>query len=386
MKVLFVSTGDAKYGAPKSMMALMKKLKADYQVECILLTKKHNELNEECDALGIENYSMYYSDIMAGSSYEKWYLNTAKHIVKYMMYLLGSVTKSKVKHLGIDFSTVDIVHSNTNRVDIGAYIAKEYGIPHIWHLREMDEATKGMCYYKKNWQSYMNENVTKYIAITKVVKESWANKGLDEDKIKVIYNGVDETKIHTSNCEYDDTLRIVGVGRIEKSKGQEDLIAALCNMQPDLQKNITVDFIGESYKDYKDKLLKMMEESDCKSTINFKGYSTTVLEDLKDYDLGITCSPAEAFGRTTVEYMMAKLLVVATDTGANPELIEDNKTGLLYKQGDSEQLRLLLEKVMANKEDMLQMRENGYQSAITNFTAAKNAEEVYQLYSEIVTA
>ena len=224
MRVLFISTGDAKYGAPKSMMALMKLLKEKYEVECVLLTKRHNELNEECNRLGIDNYSMFYADIMAGSSYEKTYINVIKHMVKYGLYLFGNISKKNIDKLGIDFSKIDIIHSNTNRVDIGAYIFERYNIPHVWHLREMDEGTKGMCYYKKKWQSYMNSHVSKYIAITNVVKESWKDKGLDANKISVIYNGIDERNVKVSNRKNEYKLKIVSVGRIEKSKGQEELV------------------------------------------------------------------------------------------------------------------------------------------------------------------
>ena len=40
MKVLFISAGDYKYGAPKSMFELMVTLKKKYGVEPVLLTKK----------------------------------------------------------------------------------------------------------------------------------------------------------------------------------------------------------------------------------------------------------------------------------------------------------------------------------------------------------
>ena len=59
MKVLFISAGDYKYGAPKSMFELIVSLKNAYGVEPVLLTKKHNELNDKCNMLGIENYSFW---------------------------------------------------------------------------------------------------------------------------------------------------------------------------------------------------------------------------------------------------------------------------------------------------------------------------------------
>ena len=41
-------------------------------------------------------------------------------------------------------------------------------------------------------------------------------------------------------------------------------------------------------------------------------------------------SPYEAFGRVTIEYMMAGLPVIGRNGGATPEIIKENETGMLY--------------------------------------------------------
>lgn len=384
MKVLFISTGDAKYGAPKSMLALMELLRERHKVEVVLLTTKHNELNEYCAAHGIENYSCYYSDMMAGSSYESKAKNLLKHIVKYELYVKGCLSHNKVNKLGIDFTRIDLIHSNTNRVDIGAYISEKYNIPHIWHLREMDEGTKGMVYYKRNWTSYMNNHATEYIAITRAVKDSWAKHGLAEDKIRVIYNGIDAAKIEERQIRNDGKIKIAAVGRIEKSKGQEDLIRAVTMLPVELQEKIQIDFMGGAYPEYERKLKRIQEKKKCMAQINYLGYCKNVVQQLKNYDIGITCSTAEAFGRTTVEYMMAGLLVVASDTGANPELIEDGKSGLLYRQGDAEQLSEVLQKICENNIDVEKLRKQGKERAEELFTAEKNADRIYEEYMSLL--
>lgn len=380
MKVLFISTGDSKYGAPKSMLALMQLLKEKYDVDVVLLTKKHNSLNEFCDAHGIENFSCFYCDMMSGSNYESRYKNALKHIIKYVLYMTGEMTKSNVKKMGINFGEIDIIHSNTNRIDIGAYLSEQYNIPHVWHLREMDEGTKNMVYYKKNWSTYMNNHADSFIAITKAVKESWRKHGLDGNKIQVIYNGIDQTKIENRILREDGLLKIVVVGRVEMSKGQEDLIRAICILPEEKQRTIVVDFIGEAYAEYKKKLMRMMESQHCMAKINFLGYCKDVNERLKNYDVGITCSTAEAFGRTTVEYMMAGLLTIATDTGANPELISDGESGLLYRQGNAEKLAEIICGIMDKKYNTDELRESGKRRANSLFCAESNADKIYELY------
>ena len=48
-------------------------------------------------------------------------------------------------------------------------------------------------------------------------------------------------------------------------------------------------------------------------------------------DIVCVCSSNEAFGRVTVEGMLSKCLVVASDSGASGEIIQDGVTGRLYR-------------------------------------------------------
>ena len=159
MKVLFISAGDYKYGAPKAMFELFVTLKKEYSVEPVLLTKKRNELNHKCDLLGIENYAFWSRDIMAGSAYQNPIFNMMKHCVKYLLYLWGGITQKRVERIGIDFASIDIIHTNLNRNDIGVWISQKYKIPHVWHLRETLIGS-AVAMYKPNVIDYMNKNIT----------------------------------------------------------------------------------------------------------------------------------------------------------------------------------------------------------------------------------
>lgn len=386
MRILFISTEDAKYGAPKSMLMLITLLSKKHGIECVLLTKNHNVLSQWCDEYKIKNFSFFYSDIMAGDSYEKWYLNTAKHFYKKILYISGKLIQPGIKRMKIDFSSFDIIHSNTNRIEIGAYLAGKYKIPHVWHLREMDEGVKNMHYYKHGWQEFMNQNAASFIAITEAVKDSWIRHGIDSDKIEVIYNGIAPENVSVKKDNYlkNDRMRIVSVGRIERAKGQEDLIRALCRLPEDIQVKVEVDFLGEAYPDYKARLNQILSNEECRVKVNYCGYCDNIGMRIQDYDIGITCSPAEAFGRTTVEYMMAGLLVIATDTGANPELIVNGESGILYEQGNPIMLADILIRVLNGDIDIQSLSLNGYKRALAKFTAEINADRIYELYKKLI--
>lgn len=385
MRVLFISAGDYKYGAPKSMFELIVSLKNAYGVEPVLLTKKHNELNDKCDALGIENYSFWSRDIMAGSAYRNPVLNMMKQCVKFCLYLWGGLTvRWQISQMGIDFDSIDIIHTNLNRNDIGCYISKKYNIPHIWHLRELGGRDYKIHAYRRDVTDYMNKNANCFIAISETVCRAWAERGLDAKKIKVIYNGLDVSCFKQRKMHVDDKVKIVMTGRIEPFKGQDQLIEAIGLLPDEMKKRIVVDIYGEAYSDYESYLRKNIKKMELEDIIHFCGYCNNVPEMLADYDIGIVASKAEGFGRVTVEYMLAGLMVIASDTGANTELIDDGRNGLIYSYGDVQDLAEKIKKVIKNLELVNSVGREARKDAEEKYDNARYAREVYCLYEELL--
>ena len=385
MKILFISAGDYKYGAPKSMFELMVNLKKNYGVTPVLLTKKHNPMNDECNRLGIENYSFWSRDIMAGSAYRNPILNILKQSIKYCLYIWGGITRNGINNVGIPFDEIDLIHTNLNRNDIGAYISRKYKIPHIWHLREHGKEDYKVCTYKWNLADYMNDNTHCFIAISEAVKKVWVERGISEEKVKVVYNGLDPDVFCPRKPRKDDIIRIVMSGHIQPTKGQEQLIKAIGILPDEMKNRIQVDLYGEAYKDYESYLNKQIRELRLQGVVRFCGYCSNIPTKLSEYDIGIVCSKAEGFGRVTVEYMMAELLVIASDTGANPELIQNNESGFLYSYGDVQQLSDKIRMVMEAPELIAEYGKAARFVAVNRFSMQRHVREVYSVYQQFIT-
>ena len=384
MKVLFISGGDYKYGAPKSMLELMIELKSSYGIEPVLLTKKQNPMNEQCDKLGIENYSFWYRDIMAGSAYKNPLLNVMKQCVKYVLYMYGGITMHFIEHIGINFDEIDLIHTNLNRIDIGCYLSRKHHIPHIFHLREHGTTDDRVYVYKPKAYHYLNNHVNFFIAISHSVKKAWTKKGLFDNKINVIYNGLNTCGYHSNKHPGDGRIRIVMTGRIEPFKGQDQLIKALGLLEKEFLSQIQVDLWGDVYNDYKVHLLHLIKQYKLEAIVNFCGYCNDIPKKLSEYDIGIVCSKAEGFGRVTVEYMLAGLAVIASNTGANPEIIQDNENGVLYSYGSEKHLALQIEKYLKNPNLIKTHGTNAVQTALNKYTTTQYAENIYQLYQKVL--
>lgn len=381
MKVLFVSTADYKYGAAKTQIDMIMELKSTYGVIPVVLTKKHNAFNDLCDMQGIENYSYWYRDIMAGSAYSSPILNVAKHIVKYLLYLRGALTQSGVMRCGINWDEIDLIHSNHIRIDIGAYISRKTGIPHVWHIKELNQGHVKIVHYKPRCYQYINRNADKFIAVTRQVKEYWCRAGLDEKSVEVIYEGVNTDKFIPKRKREDSVLKLVCVGRIEKSKGQLQILQAMAVLPEEVRQNVTLDLIGEPYPDYLHQMQSFIKKNAMEDQVRFLGYQDSIPELLAGYDAGILSSRGDAFGTVVAEYMAAGLLAISTYT----ELAEHQKTGLRYEFGNIEKLAENIQYAYENREEAIRIAEAGTQVIRERYSIEANASGVYKLYQSIVS-
>ena len=82
--------------------------------------------------------------------------------------------------------------------------------------------------------------------------------------------------------------------------------------------------------------------------------------------------------------MLAELVVIASNSGANSELIENNKTGLLYKLGDYKDLADKIEFLINNKDKMKEISKRAKAYALSNYTSDINTKNIYDLYLSLM--
>lgn len=380
MKVLMIMHDDDTYGAPKSMLKLAELLQKKYHVHPIIITPKANKVNTTCDDLQIENYVIRNW---------RYYVNRNRYFfepfVNFVLNKYFDLTFYKKIAKEVDFSTVDLIHSAVSVVSHGHELSKKYHIPHIWHLRELDPY---QYYFTKEQIREMSENTAKFIAISEVVKQYWSELGIDPQKITTIYNGIDSQNIIPKKRYADDgILKIVLTGRINPGKQIDIVIKAISLLEEEVRQYIHLDIYGTAtkmYQGYYEALLVSIDRLSLNSVITFKGFASNVPEVLQKYDVAIMSSKAEAFGRTTVEYMFAGLAVVASNSGANQELISDKVDGLFYQNDDSRELASKIAFLYKNRAEIQSLGEQAKLTAEKKFTADKNAKNVFRLYEEVV--
>ena len=143
-------------------------------------------------------------------------------------------------------------------------------------------------------------------------------------------------------------------------------------------------FLGKGNEKIENELLNLINKKKLDKYISLVGYQKNIVNWLENIDIVLTCSKAEAFGRTTVEAMLAGCLVIGARSAGTLELIQDNETGLLYQEGSADDLAGKIERAINEKQKMISVAQNGQQYMLHNMTASINAQKIYKEYCKIL--
>lgn len=343
IKVLFVSHFGGLNGAPRSMLDIIQGLdkKRFYP---IVVMPASGPLKEELRNLRIKYYFIPFKFNYRIKG-DRHYIQELKDELYNYKAINEIVNLIKIQH-------VDIVHSNTSVMDVGAMAAWLARVPHVFHVRELMEEDFGFEYVHKCKMKWLLQRSDAVIAISRCVyNKVQRSYGVNPT---LLYNGiVKERYWHKINpILQQDTIQLLLCGQICEAKGQIDAVCAVAKLKERGYVNIRLTLIGQGNELYMQKLTDLIHEKNLENNIAILPFCKDLASLREQTDISLTCSRMEALGRVTAEAMLAGNCVVGADTGGTKELIgKQQKYGYLYRAGDSESLADTLEQVFHNVEE-----------------------------------
>lgn len=378
MKVLYITNYDTMYGANKSLFTMMTLLQEKYGVEPYLLVPgvEGGVIGRLCSK---HNIPLFTYDFRISAIDEKTKFKTIRKCTRRCMrYVDFYKILHRINQLGIDFK---LVHSNSSIFDIGYFLSRRWGIPHVWHIREFAKKDYDLEMVSSSWsirKKYIKSDAI--IAISGSIYE-YITQIDKKIPLKLIYNGINIPKEYCKVYSVDGLVNFCIVGSINRRKNVIDIIMACHKLYLQNIKNYRLYVVGDNEGEYYQELQQYIKENPgIRENILFTGYCEDVNAFLKKMDVGIMASDAEAFGRVTVEYMANYMAVIGTNTGGTPEVVGVKDD--LYMPHDIQCLAELMRKYIENT-DLLVEAGNRNRMQAEKFTADRNAEEVYKIYMSI---
>jgi len=229
------------------------------------------------------------------------------------------------------------------------------------------------------------------LVISQFVKDQIIERfSLNEDKIKVVYLGIDQGFSNKPSATQTEIVKkkyglpakiILFVGAIEPRKNLVKLIDALGFIQ---KKSVDAPLVivGKKGFDYQN-LIKKIEKNKLQSKVLFLNYLPD--EDLKILYHLASClvlpSLSEGFGLPLVEAMASECPLVISKTSALPEIALD--AALYFHPDDAEEMANQIITVMDNEEIRKNLIEKGNQR-VKDFSWTKTAENTLEFYRAVL--
>jgi glycosyltransferase involved in cell wall biosynthesis len=205
---------------------------------------------------------------------------------------------------------------------------------------------------------YIYGSIDRIVAITKNLEQQVRrNLPLGDEKIVQIYlgfeiqNKIEESRIDELKRQYkiDGSFNIGLFGRISEYKGQHLLIEAIEKLR---NENVVVKgwIIGEAFEpNYLDSLKEMVWSKNLSAQVNFLDFYPNPVELMSCFDTVLLTTRSETFGLVLIEAMHAGVAVIGSDAGGVPEIIDHEKTGLLFEPNNAESLAKVIKRLFMDE-------------------------------------
>ena len=217
------------------------------------------------------------------------------------------------------------------------------------------------------------------ICVANGVKKSFEKKFFESEKLKVLYNPVDDREISTFSAEEINISPkwhpvLATVGRVEWQKGYFRLAKAANNLKNKGCK-FEIWIVGSGSEE--EKIKAYISQNSLGEYVKMIGFDTNPYKYVAKSDAFICSSFAEGFSTAATEALILEKQIFTTDCSGMDELFGEEKCGLIVDNSD-EALEEMLERIVSGKinfkeyESALKVRKKAFEIK----TAIKTIEEV----------
>lgn len=202
--------------------------------------------------------------------------------------------------------------------------------------------------------------------------------GVPEERIKIIYNGVDKSIFLEDKHIRRFNPTVVSVARIDPYKDIISLIRSAAIVRETIPNVKFIIYGSVAVPEYYEECLRLRQALELEETFIFAGHTDDIASAYQSGDVIAVSSITEAFPYSVVEAMMSAKPVVSTNIGGIKEAL--GHTGILVNPSDPSELANGLKKFLSNPELSEEMGREGQRRAQNLFTQTKVLEQHLKSY------
>lgn len=289
----------------------------------------------------------------------------------------------------------DLVITNTMVSPWAALAARSLNIPHAWMIHEFGDLDHGLRFRIGRDETFNDINALSdlVVANSEAVRDHLAT-WVPADKLTIAYPAIDLARVREL-AKRDSAafafnvshigLNTVMVGRIGRSKGQWRLITAIARLQSE-GVHVTATLVGPVGPDEAIEVHALIESLGVADQIHIVSENDNPFVFVEAADVAVMASDCEAFGRVTLEYLALGRAVIASRSGANPELIVEGETGWLFDPKNIDELVAALREAAADRDELARRGVAARQSVDDRLAHAYSAADLVTRCEAVVAA
>jgi glycosyltransferase involved in cell wall biosynthesis len=296
----------------------------------------------------------------------------------------------------IDEQQVDIIHLHwTKDIPLAAF-AKAFSRrkPMLVSTRQMQITRPKKDLYHDFLYRQLDLNITITEALAKDMR-GFLNPAY-ADRVVPLYYGVapppavlEEAARRVLRSELgigEETFLVGLIGRIKRYKGQHLLVEAIGKALSGGE-DVAALIVGHAMEpEYLDELKRQVEENGWSERILFRDFVEQPQLLMQACDAVALTTVEETFGLVLVEAMRAGVAVVGSDRGGVPEIIDHEKTGLLFRSTDAEDLYRQLQRLWQDRDFCARLAVAGKEKADQVFDEAHHFTALQNLLEQRLSA
>jgi glycosyltransferase involved in cell wall biosynthesis len=391
-KIAFLDEGKGIGGAEKNLIAFLDYLNKDKFEPLVILSHKE-KLFTAVNAIGIETLLIkappFYSTSLEFGRIR--ILNPFAIIYDAIIILIKSIKlRSYLSH-----NNVSILQTNGMDEHIyGGIAAKLANIPCIWYMQDIPKG------FMHRFKAFLL-NILAFILPKRVIAASQAVQGVFYNPVRrksaIIYNNIDSSKYKLRSSEeiaqlkkkwglYDAECVVAMAGRLVYWKGHIIFIKAakiVNEIFPKIKFLIAGDIIF-GREQYRENLKKLIKQLGLEGKVVFTGFVEDVTEVLSIIDIFVQCSLyPDPCPIAILEAGALKKPIIATRVGGIPEIIKNDKEGILVEPANYKILAEEIIKLINSPQQRTLLGEQAYCKIKDEFDIKhkmQKFEEIYRLY------
>ncbi|CAN7255042.1 glycosyltransferase [Peribacillus frigoritolerans] len=321
------------------------------------------------------------------------------HMVRQPKYMIDlSLLNEKVHYLNEVFSPKEYVKRNNisllhaHHGQLGMLLLpfkEETNLPLVTSIRGRDATLANQPIGYLDNMKMLFDRGERFFPVCQYLADRLIAWGCPSEKIRVLYGGVDLNEFKYRAPHKGDSQNILSIGRLVEKKGHHILMQAFQKIR-DKFPNATLTIIGRGeLEEYLISLANQLNLGDSFRLLNHLP-KDQVREQMTNADIFCAASLEAADGdvegipNTLKEAMAIGVPVISTNHAGIPELITNNKEGVLVQENNVDELADALEFMLTNREIWETYTVAARQKVEQNFNLAQQLQQQAEFYDELV--